>query len=366
MLVFKKSTKKDRTLTTIPIVTKNSGKLEHLLTTLRIITMPLITTTMPSIPIDFSHITLNLIYDKLTFTLPINIDERLNLINRINDPEFYQDYNRKVYNSKAGRYKNNYQFTIYKGNTIEVSLYPINTKHNFLRIEYNPNKLGRNGRIKLRKFLIKLLGFDKVKEIYFEARITRLDLTLDVYGLKSDYYIQKPKVQKSAIYSNADGSISSQILGSDNSPCRITMYDKVVEQATKGKKAKSSSTNYQRVEVRLRDLDYTMAELGLNKDLLDKIKKVDFYHKLFLKDARFSKKFKAYAQEKGLNAVFKKLRKIDHNEARRYSRYLENYQVLPICFDNLSFKDTHKAAVGSLLHCDYSNRLVNFNLDPDP
>ncbi len=126
------------------------------------------------------------------------------------------------------------------------------------------------------------------------------------------------------------------------------MYDKFVEQATKGKKAKSSSAHYQRVEVRLRDLDCTMAELGLNEDILDKIKKVDFYHKLFLKDARFSRKFKAYAQENGLNAVFKKLRTINYNKSRCYSRYLENYQVLPICFDNLSFYDTHKAAVGSL------------------
>ncbi len=55
---------------------------------------------MPSIPIDLSQITLNLIYDKLTFTLPINISERLNLINRINDPVFHQDYTGKFTKAK--------------------------------------------------------------------------------------------------------------------------------------------------------------------------------------------------------------------------------------------------------------------------
>lgn len=46
-----------------------------------------------------------LIFDKVTFTLPIDENQRLTLIERINDPDFHAPYNRKVYPNKRGDIK---------------------------------------------------------------------------------------------------------------------------------------------------------------------------------------------------------------------------------------------------------------------
>lgn len=107
-----------------------------------------------------------LIIDMISFTLHIDEGNRLLLIERINDPKFHEQYNRKVYNNTGGRYKNNYEFSI-NGITIKLSLYPINKSHNFLRGEYNPTKLKRQGRKELRILLIKLLGNNVVKTIFY-------------------------------------------------------------------------------------------------------------------------------------------------------------------------------------------------------
>lgn len=286
-----------------------------------------------------------LIFDKITFTFPIDEDKRQSLLERINDPSFYESYNRKVYKHTGGRYKNNYQFTIHNGNTIELSLYPINKSHNFIRVEYNPTKLGKEGRKALRTFLIKLLGIDIVKTIYFEATVTRLDLTLDVFNMEPNLYIHKNRVHQSEIF-RVDGTnnISSQVLGSDNSNCRVTMYDKHLEQGQQ----KGKNNNYQRIEVRLRKLNCTMAHLS--DDLLVEIEALNFFHADFLTDGRFSKEFKREAKAQGLNFALTTL--TDDNKRRRYRRYLEDYRAYPIALDDLDFDKAHHRALSSLLHPD--------------
>jgi hypothetical protein len=286
-----------------------------------------------------------LIFDKVTFTFPIDEDKRQSLLERINDPECYGSYNRKVYKRTGGRYKNNYQFTIHNGNTIELSLYPKNTNHNFSRVEYNPTNLGKEGRKALRTFLIKLLGIDIVKTIYFEATVTRLDLTLDVFNMVPNLYIHKNRVHQSEIF-RVEGSnnIETQILGSDHSNCRVTLYDKHLEQGQQ----KGKDDNYQRIEVRLRKLNCTMA--ALSDDLLVEIEALNFFHADFLTDGRFTKKFKREAHAQGLNFALMAL--TDDNKRRRYRRYLEDYRAYPIALDDLDFEKAHRRALSSLLHPD--------------
>jgi hypothetical protein len=284
-----------------------------------------------------------LIFDKVTFTFPIEEPTRLLLLDKINDPEFYGPYNRKVYKYSGGRYKNNYQFQIDEENTIELSLYPINKGHNFIRVEYNPTKLGKDGRKRLRTFLIQLLGIERVKTIYFEAIVTRLDLTLDVFNMETNLYLHKNRVHKSEIF-RVEGStqIASQVLGSDNSNCRVTMYDKNLEQN------QQKDNNYQRIEVRLRKLNCNMD--ALNDDLLSEIEALNFFHADFLTDDRFTKKFKRAAKSQGLNYA---LTNLDDNTRRCYRRYLEDHRAYPIVTTDLDFDKAHRRALGSLLHPDF-------------
>ncbi len=290
----------------------------------------------------------SLIFDKMAITVPINIRKRKLLLNKINTILSSSDYKIKVYGPNGGRYKNNYQVTIHNKITIELSMYPINKSHNFLRLEYNPAKLRKEGRKKLRTFLIKLLGIDCVKSIYFEASVTRLDLTLDIYDMEPDLYTYKKRVKQSDIFRQDNGDIASQVIGSNNSDTRITMYNKHLEQGEECK------TNYQRIEVRLRRLDTTMA--NLSDDLLSEIKEIEFYNADFLKDARFAKRFKREVQAFGINAA---LMVLDDNTRRNYRRYLKDYRRYPIDLDNLDFDKAHRIALGSLLHPDYRTAAIN-------
>src|SRR5664280_2112858 len=119
---------------------------------------------------NITRIKYNLIFDKLSFTLPLTGLKKNQVLNRINNQEFRSKYGIRVHNSrnKRNRYKNNYSFPIDDHNSMIVSMYPIHTNHNFIRVEFNPDKLGRNGIIKARKLLVKLLGLDVTETIYFE------------------------------------------------------------------------------------------------------------------------------------------------------------------------------------------------------
>lgn len=101
--------------------------------------------------------------------------------------------------------------------------------------------------------------------------------------MERNLYLYKKRVKQSQII-RQDGMMASQVLGSDNSDTRITMYDKYLEQGKQGE------TNYQRIEVRLRKLDCNMA--NLSDDLLYKIEGINFFNSDFLTDDRLSKKFK--------------------------------------------------------------------------
>jgi hypothetical protein len=287
-----------------------------------------------------------LIFDKVAVTMHIDEFDRMALLARINDPELQKEYSIKVYRSNGGRYKNNYQIPIYKGNTIELAMYPINKGHNFFRLEYNPSKLRKEGRKRLRSFLIKLLGIEIVKTIYFEALVTRLDLTLDVFDMEPGLFIYKKRVQQSQVFRGENESMASQVLGSESSNCRITMYDKHLEQGMEGK------TNYQRIEIRLRKLNVAMAYL--NTELLCELLALYFYNDGFLTDPRFTEEFGELAYSHGLNFA---LALLDENTRLCYQRYLETYRAFPIDQDDLDFEKAHRIALGSLIHPDCRDRI---------
>jgi hypothetical protein len=293
-----------------------------------------------------------LLYDKVALTVSLNKRRKNTVFSSFVYDHVFKQYGGKVLKNSKQPYNNNYQFKIHGDNTADVSFYPINTKHNFFRIEYNPNKLKKEGRIKLRKCLINLLGIDVVKRIYFEATITRLDLTLDVFDMEPDLYIHVDRAKQSTIYPKSSGEPGSQIIGSTRSDCRITMYDKNEERKTKG--LKPIGGNYQRIECCIRNLQCSMNELG--SDLLKHLNKIKFYRKDFFNDDRFSKKFLINAKLKGLNHA---LAECGRNKRLRYRRYLEDYRAKPINVNTLDFEKAHKRAVGSLVHKEYQQLFLD-------
>lgn len=293
-----------------------------------------------------------LLIDKVAFTLPIPANMRLRVLSRISGPDLNKDYKIRVYQNRNGRYKNNYQVTIFGRNTIELSMYPINKHHNFLRVEYNPSKLGSDGRKELRIFLSKLLGKDIVKQIYHEASVTRLDLTLDVYNLEPNLYIHKSGVIVSKMYQYQEtGDIISQVVGSNSSRNRITMYDKDLEM--EARRQTISVPGCQRIEIRFRDLGCSMR--NLNPDLVNEFCKLNFFSSCFLDDRKFSSRFKRNALNYGLNYA---LNIEDKNKRRRYMRYLSDYSVNPITIADGSFERAHSRAFKSLVNMSYYDEVL--------
>lgn len=289
-----------------------------------------------------------LFMDKVTFTLNIPSSMKPLLLKKINNKKLYDNYKRKVYRGSIGRYNNNYQFTIYKNITIEVSLYPINTNQNFIRVEYNPNKLGKIGRKALRVFLIKLLGVSLTKQIYFQANLTRIDLTLDNYQMENDLYIYRPGSKYSTLYRHNGKDISSQVIGSDSSDIRTTLYDKDTQQK---KRKKGTHTSYQRLEIRFRLRNCTMATV--KESLLDEFGKIRFYRSSFLDDQRLDSDFITTTKESGITLAMSQLNDLTR---RRYRRYLENHRVYPINEDDLNFDLAHFKAFTSLVHQDFIDK----------
>lgn len=301
----------------------------------------------------------NLLYDKISFTHYIPEDEREVVIDRINDPMVYGNYNRKVFGvgPTSGRYNNNYQFDMTDGNSksISLSLYPKNKNNNFLRVEYSPYNLKKDGRKELRLFLIKLITVDLVKLIYFNARVTRLDLTLDVFDMEPNIYIHKNTFKYSEIRRVIEtGRIATQIIGSDTSNCRVTMYDKILEQ---GCERSDRDGNHQRIEIRLRNLDNTMDQFS--DELLIEFEKLNFFTGSFLQDKQFSEEFCRNAYDNGLNIALYELH--DDNQRRRYRRYLESYRAYPISMDavDLDFDKAHQQALKSLIHRKYQAEVLS-------
>ena len=86
--------------------------------------------------------------DKLSFTLSIADQHKMIILNRLTSMVNGNKYNIKVFNdpnsSNRERYNNIYQFE-FNGFTTKLLVYPINPAHNFLKVEFNPNKSKKEG-----------------------------------------------------------------------------------------------------------------------------------------------------------------------------------------------------------------------------
>lgn len=291
---------------------------------------------------------MKLIIDKVTFTLPIDKSYRLKLLKHIRESETTGKYKVNVLpETKDGRYKNNYLFCIDSEKTVLVSAYPINTNHNFLWVEYSPNNFGHMGSIELRNIMLYLLGRERVMDIYFRAKVNRLDLAIDLKSFPSDLFPHKSKAQISAIFrSDETGKIESHVIGSEKSDIRITIYDKDAQQGLE------SDGFRQRFEINLRNLNCSLA--NLDPSLVNEFREINFFDAEFLQDSRFSYQFQGDTYYMGLNSALAEIE--DYNIRKRYLRYLEDYRAYPLNFDNLNFHRAHYDAFRYWLHPDFQDK----------
>lgn len=304
----------------------------------------------------------NVFFDKASFTLHIVESKRLkvkdNLFQLFNsepnnpivnrgdfDPYDNDDRRVKHYREKKGRYNHtvDIEITIHSNLKLgysskenhfnfKVSIYPKNKSHNFIRFEFNPAKLGEDGRRKLRRLLVRILGIKLARTVFYEARLTRLDTTIDCYSALDNFYMYMKGVSCSEIKRPADDEIQSQICGSDQSDIRVTAYDKA-EQTKQLHGVDAESVSWVRLEIVNRDLGFSMAEI--REKLENQFKKLSFYRDDFLVDEYFDDDFLAAAQADGLNTA---LSGLSRNDRKRYLRRLEHYAFDPFKLSKLTLK----------------------------
>lgn len=298
----------------------------------------------------------NVFFDKVSFTVPIvesrrlkvkdNLFQLLNsepnnrIVNRVDsDPYDISDCRVKHYRETKGRYNHTFDIDIPIHSNLQqgyfnfkVSIYPKNKSHNFIRFEFNPAKLGEDGERKLWRLLIKILGVKLARTVFYEARLTRLDTTIDCHSPIGKYYMYMKGFSCSEIIRGADDEIQSQICGSDQSDIRVTAYDKA-EQTKQLHGVDAESVSWVRLEIVNCDLGFAMAEIS--EKLKNQFKKLSFYRDDFLADAYFDDDFLVAAQADGLNAA---LSQLHINDRKRYFRRLEHYAFNPFKLSRLTIK----------------------------
>lgn len=221
----------------------------------------------------------NVFFDMVSFTVPVvesrrlkvkdNLFQLLNsepnnrIVNRVDsDPYDISDCRVKHYREINGRYnhtfhidipirlnvKKGYSFTEAHFN-IKVSIFPIHKSHNFIRFEFNPAKLGEDGGFKIRALLAKILGMKLARTVFYEARLTRLDTTIDCHSAVDKFYMYMKRVSCSEIIRGADDEIQSQICGSDQSDIRVTAYDKAEQTKRQLHGVGAESVSWVRLEI---------------------------------------------------------------------------------------------------------------------
>ena len=109
-----------------------------------------------------------------------------------------------------------------------------------VRIEFNPNKLGLQGKATLNTLLI----FLKKDSIHF----TRIDLAIDLFNYKiSEYNIVDIGTRKKAYFYSKTNKLETFYSGSNKSSKYIRIYNKAVEQ-------KLPNLDWWRFEIQLRDV----------------------------------------------------------------------------------------------------------------
>ncbi len=309
-------------------------------------------------------------FDKVSFTFHIVEGKRPKLkgnlfqlsnnepnnraVNRVNSDQYDNvDYRVKHYKEKNGRYNHTFDIDIpihsnlqqgYSSKedhfNLKVSIFPKNKSHNFIRFEFNPAKLGTDGELKLRGLLIKILGMRMARTVFYEARLTRLDTTIDCYSAVDKFYMYMKGVSCSEIKRPADDEIQSQICGSDQSDIRVTAYDKAEQTKRQLHSVDAESVSWVRLEIVNRDLGFSMAEIREKLEL--QFKKLSFYRDDFLADEYFDDDFLATVHAEGLNAA---LSRLSRNDRKRYLRRLEHYAFDPF---KLSSRLTIKPGLESL------------------
>lgn len=177
---------------------------------------------------------------------------------------------------------------------------------NPFRVQFNPNRLQRDGLIEMCKILNHIFG-PHSHEIIPGSRVTRYDLCVDLneeFNLNK-FFIYIPWFENSSNqYVSSKKLFSGVTIGVNRRLCR--MYDKEL-QRTGISSGTLGNRCWHRLEIQIRNSGCSLASLSAD-EALRVFDRIEFISQLFLDDPYFSDEFKRVVRREGINSALTKMR----------------------------------------------------------
>lgn len=175
---------------------------------------------------------------------------------------------KKVKKAAKSKYKSSYMVTLKSSRkndqtvgAVYLGMEPAYSNLRNLKIEFNPSN-SRKAITYIFKELTKLVGNDKAERLVKGARITRVDLALDIYGSNvRDLLLIKPRCKYHEAYLS-NGGIDTTYHGKRGA-CRVITYDKRKEMGLSQNIEESNILYHTRIESQFRPYRFPKTSKGV-------------------------------------------------------------------------------------------------------
>lgn len=215
--------------------------------------------------------------DKITLTYPVPSEQHQAIIDKLKSlAEVKGPYSKLILGSghKFGRgYKLSVALSVPPASKrVVIQVAPKNPAHRFMRLEFNPHKLGAEGMVFLKEQLgIILLNQHSWADIAASGRVTRMDVAVDIVNLPIDQMvIASDKQGKSHCYYSATGMLETAYLEitKDNESAKTKLYNKGEHLEAQKREQKYGDKPHTRIEVRIDGTKFPVAKLWKLKNPL--------------------------------------------------------------------------------------------------
>lgn len=166
--------------------------------------------------------------DKLSITYPIHgRDNQLIARENIRGAIEYDEEGWEVRDLKSAYYRNTYKFPITEDGKqfLLVQVGPYLPSIPFLRLEWNPDKAGKEGNWRVQEIFNYLDMDDNYPGLFANGKISRCDICLDIPGLNVDnLQVFAPRIRKWGVWGST--KIETLYFGTKNSAKFYRVYDK--------------------------------------------------------------------------------------------------------------------------------------------
>ena len=179
------------------------------------------------------------VVDRLAFTVQVPAAAQKPVENRLTAlMKELQGATERNLRLSSARYQRAYRLPLTVQESCRVDIRPRESdtkpRSGFLRVEYNPVKVGELGDQHVKRYLKDMLGPKLFRQLGELAFITRLDVAQDVSHARLSSLFACSSQLKSGVWYDASGQPETLYLGAKKGAIFFRIYDKRAEQAAKG------------------------------------------------------------------------------------------------------------------------------------